>query len=74
VCVLASLPLHGQVRFDQKSDRVAIEVNGRPFSTLHFGKAEGKPYLHPLMTASGKAVARGFPDAPLPGDQWASQK
>ena len=63
-----ALPVQGQVRFEERSDGIAIEVNGKPFSVLHYGKAEGKPYLHPLMTATGKAVTRGFPDAPLPGD------
>jgi len=68
ICALVSTPLPGQVRFEEKGDRIAVEVNGKPFSVLHFGKVQGKPYLHPLMTASGKAVTRGFPDAPLPGD------
>jgi hypothetical protein len=66
--ICLSLPLVGQVHFDQGSDRIGIQVNGKPFSTLHYGKQVGKPYLHPLMTASGKAVTRGFPDDPLPGD------
>jgi hypothetical protein len=61
-------PLQAQVRFEQKPDAIAIEINGKPFSVLHYGKAEGKPYLHPLLTASGKAITRGFPDDPLPGD------
>ena len=68
VFVLLSVPAQSQVRFDEKADRIAVEVNGKPFTVLHYGKAEGKPYLHPLMTASGKAVTRGFPDDPLPGD------
>jgi hypothetical protein len=63
-----SLPADAQVRFDRKPDRIAVEVNGKPFTVLHFGKEVGKPYLHPLLTASGKAVTRGFPDDPLPGD------
>jgi hypothetical protein len=66
--VLASVPAQSQVRFEEKADRIAVEVNGKPFTVLHYGKAEGKPYLHPLLTASGKAVTRGFPDDPLPGD------
>jgi hypothetical protein len=65
---LLALPLLGQVQFDVKSDRTGIRVNGRPFSTLHFGKEAHKPFLHPLLTASGKAVTRGFPVDPLPGD------
>ena len=66
--VSLSLPLAGQVRFEKKSDRVGIQINGKPFSVLHFGKAERKPFLHPLLTPSGKSVLRGFPVDPLPGD------
>ena len=63
-----SMPLAGQVHFERKPDRIDVQVNGKPFTRLYFGKDVGKPYLHPLMTASGKAVTRGFPVEPLPGD------
>jgi hypothetical protein len=65
-----SLPAHGQVRFDTKADGVLVEVNGKPFTALHFGLQTGKPYLHPLLTISGgpDPVTRGFPVDPLPGD------
>jgi hypothetical protein len=70
VLLFLSLPLYGQVRFDQKSDGVAIQINGKPFSFLHFGKEARKPYLHPLLTISGgpDPVTRAFPVDPLPGD------
>jgi hypothetical protein len=65
-----SLPAYGQVRFDQKSNGVAIQVNGKPFSFLHVGKEAGKPFLHPLLTIAGgpDPVTRAFPVDPLPGD------
>ena len=56
------------MRFEKKPDRIAVEINGKPFTVLHYGASVGKPYLHPLLTASGKAVTRGFPDEPLAGD------
>jgi hypothetical protein len=62
------MPLAGQVHFDRRADRIDVQVNGKPFTRLYFGKDFGKPFLHPLMTASGKAVTRGFPVDPLPGD------
>jgi len=65
-CFIASL--WGQVAFDVKSDRVAIQINRRPFATLYQGKEAHKPFLHPLLTPSGKAVTRGFPVDPQPGD------
>jgi hypothetical protein len=63
-----SLPIAAQVRFAVGTDSVAIRINGKPFSVLHFGKEARKPYLHPLLTASGNAITRGFPVDPLPGD------
>ncbi|MBZ5512889.1 MAG: PmoA family protein [Acidobacteriia bacterium] len=63
-----SAPLVAQVHFERKPDRVDVQINGKPFTTLHYGKDVGKPYLHPLISASGKAVTRGFPHDPLPGD------
>ena len=60
--------VHGQVAFDVKSDRVAVQINRKPFTTLHYGAAANKPFLHPLLTASGQAVTRGFPVDPQPGD------
>src|SRR5262245_43383062 len=66
--LLVSPAALAQVRFQALGERIAVEVNGKPFTVLHYGKAQGKPYLHPLMTASGKPVTRGFPDAPLAGD------
>jgi hypothetical protein len=58
----------GGVRFDVRYDSVAIDVDGERFSVLHFGNEVRMPHLHPLLTASGTAVTRGFPVAPLPGD------
>jgi hypothetical protein len=65
-----SLPLAAQVRFKVGTDSVAIQVAGKPFSMLHFGKEARKPYLHPLLSVSGgpDPVTRGFPVDPLPGD------
>jgi hypothetical protein len=57
-----------QVSFNVKSDRVLIEVDHRPFSALHYGKEAHKPFLHPILTPSGKAITRGFPVDPQPGD------
>jgi hypothetical protein len=65
---LSPSPLAAQVRFEVRHDSVAIAINGRPFSVLHFGNAVRMPHLHPLLTASGNAVTRGFPVAPLPGE------
>ena len=65
---LFAIPLNCQVRFDKAADHVAVQINGKPFTVLHFGKEQHKPFLHPLLTPSGKNLLRGFPVAPLPGD------
>jgi hypothetical protein len=50
-----------QVSFKEKPDKIEIEINGRPFTTFHYGSDWPKPFLHPLRDASGLAVTRGFP-------------
>ncbi len=68
VLIVTSAPLTAQVHFVKKTDRVDVQINGKLFTSLHYGKEVGKPYLHPLVSASGKMVSRGFPDKPLPGE------
>ena len=50
-----------QVRFTRHENSVDVEVGGRPFTTLYFGAAAPKPYLHPLMTAGGLRLTRLYP-------------
>ena len=66
--VFLAVSASAQVTFAVKSDTVSVQINNKPFTTLHFGRQEHKPFLHPLLTASGKPVTRGFPVDPLPGD------
>jgi hypothetical protein len=49
-------------------DAVAVTVDGKPFTTLHAGTEAHKPYLHPLLTASGKNVTRAFPMEQVAGE------
>lgn len=62
-------PLQAEVRITQQKDAAAVEINGEPFTTLHFGKQAHKPFLHPLRTASGKIITRGYPVDPQSGEQ-----
>jgi len=57
-----------QVRIDVKPERIAVDVDGKPFTALQADKVARKLYLHPLMTASGKRVTRGWPMDPAPGE------
>ena len=57
----AALPLCAQVNIKQVSDRVIVEINGKPFTELITAADVPKPYLHPLRAASGTVVSRYYP-------------
>ncbi len=40
---------------------VEVAIGGRPFTTFFFDSSTAKPYFHPLRTARGTVVTRGFP-------------
>ncbi len=50
-----------QVQLERAGDRVDVTIDGKPFTAFYFGAGAPKPYLHPLRSASGKVVTRGFP-------------
>jgi hypothetical protein len=49
------------VQLTRDGDRVDITVHGAPFTSLYFSPELPKPFFHPLRSASGKVVTRGFP-------------
>lgn len=49
--------------------RVAVRVDGRPFTDYIWPKRLRKPVLYPLRTAKGTIVTRGFPLEPRPGER-----
>jgi hypothetical protein len=59
----AGLPLQGgeTVRLKRRGNEVAVLIGGKPFTTYYFGPEAPKPYLHPLHSAQGIVVTRGFP-------------
>jgi hypothetical protein len=57
-----------QVKVTSGSDRVTVEIDGKPFGDLIFGKDVWKPYFHPLRSASGKIVTRRFPMENVEGE------
>src|SRR5580700_747700 len=58
--------LFAQVRFSPED--VAINVDGKPFTTFHYGEKNNKPFLAPLRSASGKIITRAFPMENIPGE------
>jgi hypothetical protein len=72
LCIAAALamPLWGQVKITpQGGSKIAVEIDGKPFTDFYIGPEAPKPYLHPLRTADGKVVTRGYPmTADIPGE------
>ncbi|HEY3742237.1 MAG TPA: PmoA family protein [Bryobacteraceae bacterium] len=64
-CVL-TYGLSAQVHIAPES--IAITVDGKPFTTFHYGTDAAKPYLWPLRSASGKMVTRHFPVEQVAGE------
>jgi hypothetical protein len=62
LAIAFALPLCAQVKITpQGKDKVAVEIDGKPFTDFYIGADTAKPYLHPLRTADGKVVTRGYP-------------
>ena len=66
ICLATSACLSAQVRFSR--DTISVDVDGKPFTTFHYGALNGKPFLAPLRSASGKIVTRHFPMELVPGE------
>ena len=62
------LPLAADVKVTSEKDRVIVDINGRPFTTLYYGGETMKPYLHPLRAASGTLITRQFPMEKVEGE------
>lgn len=63
-----AVPLCAQVKITQGSDRITVDVDGKPFTAFFIGAETQKPYLHPLRSPSGKIVTRGFPMETIEGE------
>ena len=70
ILAILAVPLCGQVKITpQGSAKIAVEIDGKPFTDFYIGPETAKPYLHPLRTADGKMVTRGYPMMPdVPGE------
>jgi hypothetical protein len=63
---LAAALLPAQVKFTP--DSIQVNVDGKPFTTFHYGEDANKPFLAPLRSASGKIVTRHFPMEEVKGE------
>jgi len=68
--IAIAVPLCAQVKITpQGKEKISVEIDGKPFTDFYIGADTAKPYLHPLRTADGKVVTRGFPMiADVPGE------
>jgi hypothetical protein len=67
--ILLAAPLAAQVRIAQHGiEYISVEIKGKPFTQFFCGPETNKPYLHPLRSASGKIVTRGYPMEEIPGE------
>ncbi|MGA2987337.1 MAG: PmoA family protein [Terriglobia bacterium] len=57
------------VKFQKQTDSVEVLIGGKAFTTYYFGPNSPKPFLHPLRSAQGTVVTRGFPmRTDIPGE------
>ena len=68
VVALAAIPAFAQVDIKHGGDHIPVAIDGKPFTTFFMGADVPKPYLHPLRSASGKIVTRGFPMEKIAGE------
>jgi hypothetical protein len=67
--VLLAAPLAAQVHIAQHGiEYISVTIKAKPFTQFFIGPETNKPYLHPLRSASGKIVTRGYPMEEIPGE------
>ena len=66
IAAALSAGLYAQVSIAPED--IAVMVDGKPFTTFHYGSDAAKPYLSPLRSASGKIVTRHFPMEEVAGE------
>jgi hypothetical protein len=66
--VLLALPMCAQVKLTQGTDRILVDIDGKPFTAFFIGAETTKPYLHPLRAVSGTVVTRGYPMEMVEGE------
>jgi len=58
-----------RVSFQKAEGRIDVLVEGKPFTSYYFSPDLPRPFFHPLRTADGTVVTRGFPMVPdAPGE------
>lgn len=55
-----ALPGRAEVKLTEMPGKIHVEIDGQPFTDFYVSGVN-KPYLHPLRSATGKAVTRLYP-------------
>jgi hypothetical protein len=58
-----------QVKPDPVAPRVDVTIDGKPFTSYVFERAQKKPFLYPLRSAQGAVVTRGYPIDARPNER-----
>jgi hypothetical protein len=59
---LLALPVAAQVKITPGSEKIAVEINGKPFGDFYIaGATVTKPYLWPMRAATGTYITRMWP-------------
>jgi hypothetical protein len=61
-------PGAAQVKITTSENKIAVEIDGKPFGSLIYNGDAWKPYLYPMHSASGKMVLRHYPMEDYPGE------
>src|SRR5262245_56853520 len=67
---LAMRPASQGVTFQKGEDRIDVLVDGKPFTTYYYAASQPRPFFHPLRSADGRVITRGYPMiANAPGEE-----
>ena len=55
---------HIKVSQVKNQQRVAVTVDGKPFTFFNYADSLEKPFLYPILAPDGEVITRGFPIAP----------
>jgi hypothetical protein len=69
--ILPTAAVYGQagpVDISQDGDHIRVSIGGQLFTNFYTGDPYPKPFLHPLVSADGRAVTRGFPVVTVAGE------
>jgi hypothetical protein len=60
---------HVSVVVEEKSRRVDVSIDGKPFTSYIWPVTLKKPVLYPLRSEKGTIITRGYPLEPRPGER-----